>query len=84
MTWDRERSQRALYEIGPAEVSTYIARDMTHLQDDYDRYLLDVRRLCAEEFWDIFLTMHKFSGRAIDAALRSVRLHLLYLMILFA
>ena len=49
------------------------ARDLVVVQDDWDRYLREIKDLCSEQFWTFFLRLHRFSGVMIDTSLSSAK-----------
>ena len=49
------------------------SRDFLRVQHNWDVYIQKVKQLCSDEFWKVFLSMHRHSGAFIDCALAGVR-----------
>ena len=49
------------------------ARNMVRIQELWREHLADIKSIASPEFWQIFLTVHTYSGVAIDASLSSVK-----------
>jgi len=48
-------------------------RNLVHVQDDWIRYLAEVRACCSPKFWSFYLSLHNQAGVAVDAALSAVK-----------
>ena len=66
---------RKAYTITAANSSCDVtnARDLVVVQDAWDTYLREIKDLCSEQFWTLFLRLHRFSGVMIDTCLSSVK-----------
>ena len=49
------------------------ARNLIDVQDGWDKYIQDVREMCSDKFWKVFLSVHRHSGSFIDSALAGVK-----------
>ena len=49
------------------------SRDLTAAQDEWQRFLMDTKSLCSDQFWKFFLQIHTFTGVAIDTSLSSAK-----------
>jgi len=75
VSWEEERRTRSTYTVThSAEMDvTRRFRDMTAVQDDWDKYVADTKNLFSEEFWRIFLPIHHSPRVHIDNTLGAVK-----------
>ena len=76
VSWEAERRTRAAYTIRAFEFDpTHIlrCRDMTPVQDAWDEHLAACKNLCSDDFWRIFLPIHRSPRVHIDSTLTSVK-----------
>ena len=68
-----EDATRSSYTIQKRRNERLGARNMSAVQDTWDRYLREVKQLCSEPFWKFFLRIHAFPGHVIDTTLKGVK-----------
>lgn len=73
LSCDEERLARSAYTIPRCQIDSTTCVSKVALQDSWDAYLQAHWNLCSPKFWQLFLSMHIYSGRAIDSALNVVK-----------
>lgn len=74
MSWEHEREQRRGYTITEAPFSyEEEPRQMSSIQEAWEEMLRSTKSSCSENFWRIFLQIHKCSTVAIDSSLQAVK-----------
>lgn len=76
VSWEAERRTRAAYTIRPVcidDTRRLRCRDMIPVQDAWDEYLAATKNLCSDDFWRIFLPIHRSPRVHIDSTLRAVK-----------
>ena len=74
MSWEDEREQRSGYTIHEAPaIFTEEARHMSGIQEAWQEMLRSTKSSCSDNFWKIFLEIHRHSTIAIDSSLQAVK-----------
>ena len=77
-TRDEERQLRSGYVICQRDCNRRLqlspnSRNLIAVQDAFDAHLEQVKELCCDQFWIIFLSVYQFSGSAINSTLAGVK-----------
>ena len=74
MLWQNEREQRSGYTIKETlAVESEEPRQMLGIQAAWEDVLNTTKSTCSENFWKIFLNIHRYSTVAIDSSLQAVK-----------
>ena len=64
---------RQAYVCTASDFASHDCVDMCRVQDLWQSFLRDVRALCSEAFWNVFLPMHTFPGTHLESALQAIK-----------
>ena len=64
---------RLCYVVSATDIQSRECVDLSRVQDLWESYLREIRSLCSEAFWHVFLPMHTCIGTQLDASLQAIK-----------